>query len=86
MLEAAYFFDFLDFSAFFETVFLTTFFGFAMGDGRHSISRLAASRPQESQTYFKLTTLGAHTCLGSPVIVPQNLHATTFFASIGLQR
>ncbi|UJS21313.1 MAG: hypothetical protein L3J18_03115 [Candidatus Brocadia sp.] len=78
----AYFFDFLDFP-----VFLTAgFLGICKGDGRQSISRFAASRPHESQMYFKLTSLGEHTCRGSPVVVPQYLQATTFFAGIGLQR
>jgi hypothetical protein len=52
------YFDFLDFPTFtfFETGFLTPFFGFGIGDGRQSISRFDASLPHESQMYFKLTT------------------------------
>ena len=82
----AYFFSLLDFPIFFDTVFFTAFFAFGTGDGRQSISRFDASRPHESHMYFKLTSVGEHTCLGSLVIVPQYLHATTFFEGIGLQR
>jgi len=76
----------LDFFTFLVIDFLTAFFGFDKDAGWQSSSRLGASLPQESQTYFKLTSLGAQTCLGSPVIVPQNLQATTFLAITGLQR
>ena len=75
-------------AGFFEVDFLAviSFFGFARGVGLQSISRFADSRPQELQVYFKLTSLGAQTCLGSPVIVPQDLHTYAFDAITGLQR
>ncbi len=81
----AYFF-FLDFFTFFTMDFLAFFLGFARGEGRQRSSRFEARRPHESQIYFKLTVCGAHTCLGLPVMVPQNLHVITFSASLGLQR
>ena len=84
---------FLDLAFFLAAGFLVadflvvfSFLGFAMGVGLQSISRFADSRPQELQAYFKLTSLGAQTCLGSPVDVPQDLHTYAFDAITGLQR
>jgi hypothetical protein len=78
---------FFDFPTFFATIFFFALdFGFFIEEGRHNISLLGASLPQESQTYFKLMTFGAHICRGLSVTVPQYLHTTTFFANIGLQR
>ncbi|MEK6622584.1 MAG: hypothetical protein AABZ13_08880 [Planctomycetota bacterium] len=84
---------FLDLAFFLAAGFLAadflvvfSFLGFAMGVGLQSISRFADSRPQELQAYFKLTSLGAQTCLGSPVDVPQDLHTYVFDAITGLQR
>ena len=63
-----------------------SFFCFASGVGLQSSSRFADNRPQELQAYFKLTSLGVQMCLGSPVIVSQDLHTYAFDAMTGLQR